>query len=322
MFEPYFFVPLCVYAYVEEAQASSMLFEMALNATEKGTPQFEQFVRVVKDETEVDERVATATRLKKTLEQHYMALRSEGNLLRFFRSVRDVIAEIDCTATARGYQSYYLDKGENQAYNAEHTWNEKQHGVKAALDCAAIHTVLDVGANVGWYTKLSTLLGKEAVTFDVDEECIEFLYQDVQRENLPILPLRLNFTDLANSRTSRFDNLPLLLDAYQRFCSDAVLALALMHHLVLGVGLSLDEVFMSLRKLARKRLVLEFVDLSDLLIQNNKDYFPTYFRSPELFTSYSLESAQQGALQYFTSVRLAPSTSASRTLLVCDTENI
>ena len=92
-----------------------------------------------------------------------------------------------------------------------------------------------------------------------------------------------------------------------------VLALGLIHHLVLGKGLSIEEVMQRLSSLARESLVLEFIDIDDEKIQNE----PSFFRSLKTMSSKYSESIliEQG-LRYFSSVESLPSTPSTRRILI------
>src|SRR6185436_4312865 len=57
-------------------------------------------------------------------------------------------------------------------------------------------TVLDLGANTGWYSVLAARLGASVIALEDDESCIDILYGRSKREHLRILPLKGTFAGL------------------------------------------------------------------------------------------------------------------------------
>jgi hypothetical protein len=119
----------------------------------------------------------------------------------------------------------------------------------------AVKSVLDLGGNAGLLARLVLSETKidYAVCADYDENAIDSLYRSLHINPAKVFPVLLNFSiSIADTKFAT---------AQQRLRSEAVLALALTHHLVLSQGMSLDFVFDRLRSFATKYVFVEFMPL-------------------------------------------------------------
>ena len=117
------------------------------------------------------------------------------------------------------------------------------------------------------------------VAIDKDDQCINTLYKKVKEENITnILPLCMDLMNpspasgFANNERASFG---------ERIHTDAVMALALVHHLAIGNNLPLSKIAEYLYGFSHQ-LIIEFVPKEDekvqLLLQNKKDIYPEYTR--------------------------------------------
>lgn len=140
-------------------------------------------------------------------------------------------------------------------------------------------SVWDVGANTGEYSRAARETAPAVVAFDLDPAAVERNYRRVRRDGEPgILPLLM---DLTNPSPAQGWGHRERLSLEQRGPADAVLALALVHHLAIGHNLPLPKVAEFFSRIARS-LVIEFVPKSDSqvrrLLRNRPDIFPDYTR--------------------------------------------
>jgi len=138
-------------------------------------------------------------------------------------------------------------------------------------------TVWDLGANTGEYSRAARELAGYVVSFDVDPAAVERNYRRVRSEKeTGILPLLL---DLTNPSPGQGWAGRERLSLEERGPADAVLALALVHHLAIGNNLPLERIAAYFRRLGR-HLVIEFVPKSDSqvsrLLLSRPDIFPGY----------------------------------------------
>lgn len=125
---------------------------------------------------------------------------------------------------------------------------------------AAPRTVWDLGANTGVFSRLAAERGMAVVAFDLDPVAVELNHREtVRKEGTDILPLVM---DLANPSPGLGWNHAERLSLKDRGPADAVLALALVHHLAIGNNLPFDRIAAFLADLG-PFLILEFAPRED-----------------------------------------------------------
>jgi SAM-dependent methyltransferase len=153
----------------------------------------------------------------------------------------------------------------------------KEEVVSTFLQEAGPRVVWDLGANTGRFSRLAADRGALAVSLDADPGCVEEAYRELaSEEGTRILPLVMDLTNPsprigwdAGERMSLADRGP----------ADAVLALALIHHLAIGNAVPLDRLAATLAGWGRW-LVIEFVPPSDpqvrRLLATRRESHPGY----------------------------------------------
>ena len=148
-------------------------------------------------------------------------------------------------------------------------------------------TVWDLGANTGLYSRVAREYAREdssagaslVCAFDVDPAAVERHYVAVRAAGeTAILPLIIDLTN--PSPPAGWANRERMSLA-ERGPADALLALALVHHLAIGHNVPLDFVARYFAQLGRA-LIVEFVAKEDSqvqrLLRNRPDVFPFYTR--------------------------------------------
>jgi hypothetical protein len=222
---------------------------------------------------------------------------------------------LDVTPPPSAYSSYYDEKKEALSLADPAVFPPKQKTVFDALRVKSPGSVLDLGANTGWFSLLAASLGASVIALEEDEACVDILYGRAKRQGLRILPLKLSFGDL--TRQIRGTGGGLLYRAgADRLGTDLVLVLGLLHHLVLGEGHPIEVVFEVLGRLAKKTLVLEFVSIDDDKIRDDPAFFPNLSKFDA--STYNLDMVLQAGRRHFPSVERRASHPATRTILVFD----
>ncbi len=122
--------------------------------------------------------------------------------------------------------------------------------------------VLDVGCNTGIYSFLAARNGAEVVAIDLDPEVVGRLWLSAKEEQANILPLVVNLArptpalGWRNCETSSF------LERAEGYF-DAVLMLAVVHHLLVSDQIPLDEIIEQASRLTSEWLVIEYVGSDD-----------------------------------------------------------
>lgn len=173
----------------------------------------------------------------------------------------------------------WSDYDATQSY-ADEALRHKTEIVSSFLQRIAPNDVWDLGANVGTVSRVAAEAGARVVAFDVDPIAVERHYRRCREdEETRVLPLWLDLSNPSpalgwahRERDSLFDRGP----------ADAVLALALVHHLAIGHNVPLDRLAKAFSAMGRS-LVVEFVPKSDpqtqRLLAAREDVFEGYTQS-------------------------------------------
>ncbi|MBY0353288.1 class I SAM-dependent methyltransferase [Candidatus Babeliales bacterium] len=251
----------------------------------------------------------------------FTALKTNNRGKRFFYDLADYIQAIDVTPSTvhqykrKGYLSYYAEKKEDYSIKSQETWQDKQRNVYKILQETRPQTVLDLGSNAGWFSELAEHLGAKVIATDIDESCLDYLYNKSKDHRLNITQAMLPFEQCNNP------------EVRERFASDTVLCLALVHHLVFVAGMRLEEIFEILAKLTKKTLILEYVDLEDKSLKwglENPEFFKDanmYKRARQMLSTYAQESYNiknilQIAKKYFSHNIILDSNTPERKLVI------
>ena len=210
--------------------------------------------------------------------------------------------------------NYYKNKYESFDFDDRTNWRPKQNSIYEILNKYKPTTVVDIGCNTGWFSILAEHLGAKVISIDADEACVDNLYLYSKEHKLNILPLKINFEDLDKKYFCKpikkeFYSAPIL-----RLKSELTLCLALVHHLVLAYGMSIEKVMNILARITNKVLVVEIPNLQDPLIRENLPYY----RYAEDATSdrYSVDRFIEEGWKYFKKIEIYQSHPRTRKIIV------
>lgn len=185
-------------------------------------------------------------------------------LERGFRSARRALRQAGPPADARSGWSEY------QA--AECHYREEDRAAKRRVVEQALHqltagsAVLDVGANLGEYSRIAAGLGHRVVATDMDAITMGRLWRQVRSAKEDILPLVVDFSSpTPGTGWENSEGISFLNRAKQGF--DCVLMLAVVHHLLVTHGIPLEDIVFLASQLARQSLLAEYVGPDDPLFQ-------------------------------------------------------
>lgn len=189
-------------------------------------------------------------------------------------SLESAVKKLEWRPAGTEWADYYQDTN----YSPQ-AFEHKKAVVAGFLDKVRPATLWDLGANVGIFSRLAGDRGILTISFDVDPAAVEKNYLDcVARGDARILPL---VTDLTNpSPGIGWENRERM-SLKERGPADAVLALALVHHLAISNNLPLGHIASFLAEVSRW-LIIEFVPKEDSQVQRllatREDIFPDYTR--------------------------------------------
>lgn len=317
MFIPYFVIPLLAMSRRRYDLARELLYARACNVSTT-PPAWKDVTRLV------DNRGAIRCLLETGKQQLFFKRLYRYTFLEQCKRLKHFIEKLNVAPLQGRYHNYYDEKGENYSFHETIAWKDKQRSVDVVLSNVKPNQVLDLGANTGWFSRLAAHRGARVIASDIDESCVDYMYCDAKKKQKKITPLYVSFQDLERRAygfipddkryLNRDFSKPLFLSALERYQSDVVLCLALIHHLVLGSGYCIDHVMRVLARLTNKKLILEFVSLKDAVIQNE----PSFFNKLYLYdnTTYSVDVIIQTGLRYFDGIERLPSHPTTRELLV------
>lgn len=155
------------------------------------------------------------------------------------------------------------DYPEQNSYRADDV-AAKREFVAAFVAAKRPAVLWDIGCNTGDYARLALDAGaRYVVGFDADHGALERAVVRSARDELAFLPL---YVDIANPSPNQGWGQAERRGLLQRGPANAVLALAVVHHLAIGHGVPLDSILDALLEMAPDGVV-EFVPASDPMVR-------------------------------------------------------
>jgi hypothetical protein len=199
---------------------------------------------------------------------------SKANLLGLIESLQGTIRKLEWKPAGTEWADYY--SANNYTDSA---FEHKKRLVAEWLEKVGPKIVWDLGGNTGIFSRVAAQTGALVVSSDIDPAAVEVNYR-LMKENKEqkLLPLVLDLTN--PSPAIGWDNHER--DAFvQRGPADAVLALALVHHLAISNNVPLSRVAGFFAGCG-EWLIVEFVPKSDSqvqrLLRSRQDIFSEYTR--------------------------------------------
>jgi SAM-dependent methyltransferase len=138
----------------------------------------------------------------------------------------------------------------------------KMQLLREILTGARPRDVLDIGCNTGEVSLAASDAGARVISIDSDPAVVERLYRRSRDERRDILPLVVDITEPTPATGWNYqEHTSFLHRATGHF--DAVLLLAVMHHIMVGAGVPLDDLLALAARLTRKLVVIEYVPPDD-----------------------------------------------------------
>ena len=226
---------------------------------------------------------------------------SRMSLLGLLDNLESSVKNLSWKFRGVGWVGYY-----EETNYTEEAWGEKKRVVAEFIDDIRPSTVWDLGSNVGVFSRIASEKGAFTVSFDMDPGCVEQNYVECKkRGDANLLPLVLDLTNpspgIGWCNRER-------MTVTQRGPADAVLALALIHHLAISNNLPFGKIADFLSETG-EWLIVEYVPKSDSQVQRllatREDVFSEYTKEDferEFGKRFSivkaLELKQSGRIMY------------------------
>ncbi len=131
-------------------------------------------------------------------------------------------------------------------------------------------TVLDMAANKGFYSEVAARLGAVVICFDNEEFNVDACNELAKTKNLNITSVLLDFL-----HPNPASGLGLLFpDSFSRFNADCIMALGIIHHICIGLGIPLSTFVHILLSYKPSSIIIEFVSDNDVHVLQWKKNAP------------------------------------------------
>ena len=167
--------------------------------------------------------------------------------------------------------------------------------------------ILDIGCNSGDYSRIAAECGARVLATDFDIGAVDQLYRRLRQEPASITPMVVDIANPPPGIGYMNSERPSFLD---RAKPDGVLALAVIHHLLVGANLPMAAIRDLFAALTQKHLVLEFVPTDDVMFRKLIEF------RVNLFDSFTLDHCLAVFSEKFNLVRKETIQNSPRTLLL------
>ncbi|MBI2958161.1 MAG: class I SAM-dependent methyltransferase [Chloroflexi bacterium] len=206
-----------------------------------------------------------------------------------FRGLIDSLESATNRLEWRPDGTQWADYYKETSYSPE-AFEHKRHVVAAFIERTQPASLWDLGANTGEFSRLAGDRGIPTISFDLDPAAVEKNYLQCQKGNGGnVLPLVL---DLSNPSPAIGWENEERMSLVERGPADAVMALALAHHLAIANNVPLDRVARFLSRICRW-LIIEFVPKSDPQVQR------MLATREDIFSDYDQAGFESGFREYF-----------------------
>lgn len=230
---------------------------------------------------------------------------SKQKLLNLISSLETLIKKLQAPTQQTTWSEYYGEASQRKDYLEQKLFLINKW-VSGLMD---VTTAADMGANDGFFSKIIAGNNVYVLATDFDPLCINHLYADIKQSGeKQVQPFVL---DLSNPSPALGVNNNERPSFFQRANVDLVLALAVIHHLVIGENMGFDKCAALFSRLGHY-LIIEFVPKEDekiqLMLQQRKDVYPFY-------TEANFETAFG---EYFTLLERQPVSDSGRILYLLE----
>lgn len=199
---------------------------------------------------------------------------SKTSLLHLMEHLESAIHHLNLKNFDSHWKNYYQETN----YSPK-ALEQKKKIVESFLEATGAKRVCDLGANVGDFSRITSRKKMGTISIDNDPLCVEANYLQCQKDGeTNILPLCIDLTNpSADIGWENEERVSLI----KRGPVDAVLALALIHHLVIANNLPFEKIATFFSHFCQW-LIIEFISKEDSQVQrlltSRQDIFLDYTR--------------------------------------------
>jgi SAM-dependent methyltransferase len=185
-------------------------------------------------------------------------------LERVLTHLRKLLQKVEPKSRTASAWSNYMSSDNSYSEDA---FKLKQAFVDETIRQFTPQTVLDVGCNQGHFSTIAAKNGSSVVAIDSDARVVGDVYNNALEKTLNILPLVVDLSRSTPALGWRNRECASFLDrAFGAF--DAVLMLAVIHHMLVTDRIPLSEIIDLAADLTKDLLIIEFIAPADPMFQH------------------------------------------------------
>jgi SAM-dependent methyltransferase len=227
---------------------------------------------------------------------------------KFFESLRRDVDGLQLRTGPSHWAKYYDtgDKGYFQTDLSPGDWRQKHEAVRKILTDLRPQSVLDVGSNAGHYAKMAAVNGARVTACETDVSALTQCYDEARKEKSNILSLAVNVFSASPTPGRGGVACP---PPTERFRSNFVMGLAVIHHVVAGQRISIAPISEIFAALSSRWLLLEYAPpLKPKIGASAVPYLD----------DYTVDSVENCLKRHFSTVSRLPSFPDERKLFLCE----
>jgi len=206
-----------------------------------------------------DSNLADTTQAKDT-----RYLQTLGARAKFLKRLKRKVESLKVSEGSSNWSEYYKNIiGTQPPWERNPaSWTAKERNIQEIMSKLKPKTVLDIGANTGWFSLMLAHRGASVISIDRDEESINRLYYYTGSEKVDVLPLIM---DIRQPSPEYELSIGTISAAKNRFKCELVMALAVIHHIVSNQGITIEHLVYLLDMFTEKYLLIEFIPKNEAL---------------------------------------------------------
>lgn len=200
---------------------------------------------------------------------------SKNGMFGLIENLEQSVRKIKIHIKKSAWRNYYNDN----SYSKDEL-EKKKNVIADYLNIIGPESLIDLGANTGLFSRIASSRNIYTISTDFDPYCVELNYLEVkQKKEKNLLPLLVDLTNPSPQLGWELNERDSFL---RRKKADAVMALALIHHLSISNNVPFEKLVLFFSALS-DYLILEFVPKDDIqvksLLVNRKDIYQDYNQS-------------------------------------------
>lgn len=209
----------------------------------------------------------------------------------FFEKLMQWLESAEPQSAKTEYWSHYEQSKDDDFLTPS---GDKQKFVFNSLKVLNPIKVLDCAANKGYFSAMAASLGASVAAFDYEEHCVDQCLSLATTHDLDITPAIMNFLLPTPNH-----GLGLVCDdAFERFKSDVVIVMGLIHHVCIRQGMPVKLFCDVCKRYAKEGIILEFVHPDDKHVSSWQENIPRGYSLSNIISTFSDKYSEFNRFDY------------------------